>query len=209
MKNIITTMFAGTASAITSRHDFTLALMAILFLGMTSCSSSDDEKDMVSPSISTTGIVANPINCQVYHTGETIYFDYLFEDNEELGSFNIEIHGNFDHHSHSTEADDHDNHDHDGDHDHDGECPHSEVERTLPDTAWVFNQSYAIPAGMKTYHAKVAIPVPKHIKCADKNGHPGDSLTLNTRPGDYHFMVRLTDKAAWQTLKAVAIKIEH
>lgn len=203
MKKNISTVLAGAAIEFTPTAFFTMALLAIISLCVTSCSSSDDEKDMVAPVISTTGIVANPVNCQVYRAGETIYFDYLFEDNQELGSFNIEIHGNFDHHSHSTEADDHDS---DDDH---GECPHSQEDRTLPDTAWVFNHSYAIPAGMKTYHAKVAIPIPTRIKCPDKNGHPGDSLTLNTRPGDYHFMVRLTDKAAWQTLKAVAVKIER
>ncbi|MCR5394483.1 MAG: DUF4625 domain-containing protein, partial [Bacteroidales bacterium] len=27
-------------------------------------------------------------------------------------------------------------------------------------------------------------------------------------PGDYHFMLRLTDRAGWQQLKAVSIKIK-
>lgn len=30
----------------------------------------------------------------------------------------------------------------------------------------------------------------------------------DTDPGDYHFMIRLTDRAGWQQLKAMAIKVE-
>ena len=79
-------------------------LLAGICMFALSCSSDDDAKDMTPPVISTEGIVANPINCQVYHRGETIPFNYLFSDDQELGSYNIEIHNNFDHHSHSTET---------------------------------------------------------------------------------------------------------
>ncbi len=41
-----------------------------------------------------------------------------------------------------------------------------------------------------TYDAKVDITVPDDIDT-----------------GDYHFMVRLTDKSGWQQLKAISIKI--
>ena len=58
--------------------------------------------------------------------------------------------------------------------------------------AWVFNQSYSIPSGLTHYHARQDITIPK-----------------NTKHGDYHFMVRLTDVAGWTQLKAVAIVIEE
>ena len=171
-------------------------LTAALTLAMAACGSdSTDERDMQKPVISSEGIVANPINCQVYHPGDTIYLEYMMEDNQELGNYHVEVHSDFDHHSHSTESDD------DGD-----ECPGSEPERVLPDTAWVFSQSYTIPAGQRRWHASQRIAIPQQIRLADRQ-HPGDSLTLNTRPGDYHFMIRLTDRAGWQQLRAIAIKI--
>ena len=161
-------------------------LIAILSI-VAACSSDDDDKDMTPPTISGQGITASPVNCQVYHPGDTIFFRYLFEDNNELGNFNIEVHGNFDHHSHSTETNGHDNDAGECADDHDDKHEHEES-----GTAWVFNQSYAIPDGQKSYSAKVDIAVPKDI-----------------RHGDYHFMIRLTDKAGWQQLKAIAIKIDE
>ena len=155
-----------------------LALVCIVTIGFTACGSDDDDKDMTPPVISSEGLEANPINCQEYHRGDVIPFQYLFTDNKELGNFNIEIHNNADHHSHSTEADDHD-HDHDDDAD-DSDAPY-----------WVYNESFPISAGQRSHTARLDIPVPANIK-----------------PGDYHFMIRLTDRAGWQQLKAVAIKIE-
>ena len=162
-----------------------MALLTVFTLSFTACSD-DDDKDMTPPTISADGIIANPINCQVYHCGEVIPFDYVMTDNQELGAYNIEIHNNFDHHSHSTEADDHD-HDHEMgecDDDDDHEHEHSEGK------AWVYNQDFTIPAGLRTYEARQNIQIP-----------------ADAAPGDYHFMIRLTDRAGWQQLHAVAIKI--
>ena len=61
---------------------------------------------------------------------------------------------------------------------------------TQPVKPWVYNRDYTIPAAQRQYDARVDIPIPADID-----------------PGDYHFMVRLTDRAGWQQLKAVAIKI--
>lgn len=51
-------------------------------------------------------------------------------------------------------------------------------------------QSYPIPENLKTYDMQQEINVPADID-----------------PGDYHFMIRLTDKAGWQTIKRLSIKI--
>ena len=144
-----------------------------------------DEVDETKPVISDKGITANPINCQVYHRGETIPFCYLFEDDTELGSYNIEVHDNSDHHSHSTEGNSHEGNECQEDHDHDHENGEVGLQH------WVFNQSVTIPEGQRSYQARLDIVIPSNI------------LT-----GDYHFMIRLTDKAGWQALKTVAIKIE-
>ena len=159
-----------------------LALACVFTISFTSCSS-DDDKDMTYPVINTTDVQASPINGQTFKPGDVIHFMCLFTDNKELGSYNIEIHNNFDHHTHSTasgeeEGEDDDDHDHDHEHGHEAE------------NAWVYNESYAIPAGTRSYTAQHDITIPTGIAT-----------------GDYHFMVRLTDRAGWQQLHAVAIKI--
>ena len=59
-----------------------------------------------------------------------------------------------------------------------------------PVRPWVYNKDFTIPEKSSRYDAQVNIPVPTEI----------DS-------GDYHFMIRVTDKSGWQELKAVSIKI--
>lgn len=128
---------------------------------------------MTYPEISEQGITANPIDCQVYHRGETIPFCYVFTDNDELGKYNIEVHHNFDHHTHSTSA---------------TTCCMDDVKEAQ--NPWVFNQDFNIPDGQKSFSAREDIKIPTNIDT-----------------GDYHFMIRLTDKAGWQQIKSVAIKI--
>ena len=156
---------------------FVLAVL-VVSLCLASCSDNDDDtqaaNDQEKPKIED-GTVPNPIDCQQYKRGETIPFRYTFTDNVELGNFNIEIHNNFDHHTHSTSA---------------GDCPLDD--KKSPVSPWVYNQDQSIPAGLKSYEAKVDIPIPQDID-----------------PGDSHFMIRLTDKAGWQELKAVSIKIKE
>ena len=146
-----------------------------LLCALCACSSSDNEDNMdkQQPVISDQGIVANPIDCQVYHRGEVMTVHYVFTDNTELGAFNIEIHNNFDHHTHSTSV---------------VECP-MDADKA-PVKPWIYNQDFSIPAGQRQYEANVNIPIPANID-----------------PGDYHFMIRLTDAAGWQQLHAVAIKV--
>lgn len=148
-------------------------LSAMLLCALCACSSDDDdEKDMTQPEI-VAADTASPLECDTYHKGGKIPFRYLFKDNQELGSYNIEIHNNFDHHTHSTSA---------------VECSLDAVKETQK--PWVFNRDFSIPEGQKSYDASMEIDVPADIDA-----------------GDYHFMVRLTDKAGWQQIKSVAIKI--
>jgi len=146
-----------------------------LLCALCACSSSDDEdpKDMTYPEISQEGIEANPTDCQIYERGGVIPFNYIFKDDTELGSYNIEIHNNFDHHTHSTSA---------------VECEMDE--KKTAQNPWVYNEDFLIPTGKRTYNARIDIDIPSDIDA-----------------GDYHFMVRLTDRAGWQQLHAVAVKI--
>ncbi len=150
-------------------------LYLVLLCALSACNSNDDElqKDTEKPIISELNIVANPIDCQVYHPGDVIPFHYIMTDNLELGAYNIEVHNNFDHHTHSTTAID---------------CPLDPEKQ--PQHPWVFNKDYEIPAGLHSFDARHDIQIPTDIDC-----------------GDYHFMIRLTDRAGWRQIHAVAIKI--
>ncbi len=153
---------------------FSGILIAVAVMTIAACGDDDDPvvKDMEKPTISNDEN-SYPQNCQVYKRGEVVPFRCVFADNQELGSFNIEIHNNFDHHSHSTAA---------------GDCGLDAKKE--PVKPWVYNSGGEIPAGQKSYKASVDIPIPADIDA-----------------GDYHFMVRLTDRSGWQELKAVSIKI--
>jgi hypothetical protein len=144
-------------------------IISILAFTLSACD--EEDKDMQKPEIS----ISFPQNCQTLQRGESFTFIAQFSDNAELGSYNIEIHNNFDHHSHSTDN---------------VECELNA--KKAPVNAWVFNPNYAIPAGRKTFEANNEIIVPADIDA-----------------GDYHFMVRLTDKSGWQQLAAVSVKIKE
>ncbi|MDR1380371.1 MAG: DUF4625 domain-containing protein [Tannerella sp.] len=133
----------------------------------------EDAKDMQTPVIEMSGSGHFPQNCVTLKRGGSFTFRAKFSDNAELGNYNIEIHNNFDHHSHSTGSE---------------ECE-KDVKKT-PVNAWVFNQDYSIPTGLKEFEASNEITVPADVDT-----------------GDYHFMVRLTDQSGWQQLIAVSLKI--
>lgn len=76
----------------------------LLITGISIGGCSDDDKDDLYPVIDMTGESAFPVNCSVVHPGESFKFRAVFTDNRELGAFSIEMHNNFDHHTHSTDV---------------------------------------------------------------------------------------------------------
>ena len=136
----------------------------MMLCALTACghSDNDEQRDMQQPVISDKGIVASPIDCQQYHRGDVIPFHYVLTDDQELGAYNIEIHNNFDHHTHSTTAVD---------------C-HTD-EHSTPQHPWVYNQDYQIPAGLTTYDARHDIQIPADID----PGHYHFMIRLTDRAG--------------------------
>ncbi|MBE8725198.1 DUF4625 domain-containing protein [Flavobacterium hungaricum] len=150
---------------------FLLGLFALVFIS--SCSSDDAAIDTEYPVIDITGSNAFPIQCSTIERGQTITFKAVFSDNAALGSYSLDIHHNFDHHTHSTEV---------------VSCEMEAVKK--PVKPMLFINNYTIPDGVKNYEATAQISIPADVD-----------------PGDYHFMIRLTDKEGWQTLKGLSIKI--
>ncbi len=148
---------------------------SLLLCALCACSSPSSEKERVPPEIFPGGEFTSPLNCQEFPRGGFLPFSYVFSDDVELGSFNLEVHNNFDHHTHSTEA---------------GECRQDPVKQ--PVNPWIFNQDYPIPAGETVYEANLRIPIPADVD-----------------PGEYHFMIRVTDASGWQQLRSVSIRISE
>jgi hypothetical protein len=153
-----------------NRNLYFLILLPLLWGGV-SCS--DADKDDQLPVIDMTGDADYPMDCISLLRGETFTFHATFSDNIELGSYSIEMHHNFDHHTHSTST---------------AECELDPVKTAV--NPFIFLEEYSIPGGLTTYFPTVQIEIPD---------------TIDT--GDYHFMVRLTDKAGWQALKGISVKI--
>ena len=132
-----------------------------------------EERDTELPEIIMTGAEHFPQNCDTVYIGEAFTFSARFTDNFELGSYSIDIHHNFDHHSHSTDA---------------ADCPMDQVK--APVNPFLFIEQFDIPSGVSEYEASQVIEVPEDVDT-----------------GDYHLMVRLTDKTGWQAIRGISIKL--
>lgn len=62
----------------------------------------DTVKDDETPRIDITIENAFPVNCASVYRGESFEYRFRLTDNIALGSYSIELHHNFDHHTHST-----------------------------------------------------------------------------------------------------------
>ncbi len=152
-----------------------LCLFIILgIFSFSGCKKDNDETtvDNHAPVIDLTGD-AFPVQCSTLKRGGSFTFKTKFSDNIELGTYSIDIHHNFDHHTHSTEFE---------------EC---ELQpKKEPVKPFLFIKSYDIPSGQKNYEAVQQIEVPADID-----------------PGDYHFMISISDHVGWSTIKGLSIQI--
>lgn len=158
------------------KYKFWSILSALLLVF--SCGNNDDDDakivDTEYPEIVMQNNNSFPVQCSVVQKGQKLIFTTVFRDNVELGSYNLDVHHNFDHHTHTTEVE---------------EC--NLQPKKTPVKPFNFIKSYTIPGGLKEYHATTEIDIPAEVD-----------------HGDYHFMIRVTDKEGWQTLKGLSIKIE-
>lgn len=152
-----------------------IASLAIILF---SCS--EDAVDDIKPQIDLTIPDAAPVNCDTLYFGESFTMKLKFTDNAELGSFSVELHNNFDHHSHSTEV---------------AQCEFSAMKD--PDNPFRFIQDYEIQKGQQEHVTDISISLPSS----------NDEGSFDE--GDYHFFISLTDKEGWSTKKGLSIKMLH
>ncbi len=152
----------------------------ILFLLLMIFNACEKDKDIdkQKPEIFFSVQDAFPVNCDTLYFGESFELKLLYSDNVELGSFSIDIHHNFDHHSHSTEV---------------TEC--NLDPKKDPVNPFTFIEDYDIPERLKEYETDQSIFISS-----------GNGYGLYDE-GDYHFFISLTDKEGWSVQKGLSIKI--
>ena len=159
-----------------------IRILPLIFLALAFLSSceKDEAVDLEKPVIDLSIPGAFPVNCDTLYFGESFEFNVLFSDNAELGSFSIDIHNNFDHHSHSTEV---------------TECDLDPMKE--PVNPFLFIEDYAISEEVNELETNRPIFIPA-----------GDDDGLYDE-GDYHFFISLTDKEGWSDQIGLSIKILH
>ncbi|WP_313264484.1 DUF4625 domain-containing protein [Sphingobacterium sp.] len=148
-------------------------LIAVLFVMAAACKKDKESIDTEKPSIAIDSDTAFPIQCSTIKRGTSFTFRSTLADNVALGSYSIDVHHNFDHHSHSTEI---------------GECTIEAIK--TPIKPFVLVKTVNIPGQPQQYNAELKIDVPADID-----------------PGNYHFMIQVTDLAGWSTQKGISIRI--
>jgi hypothetical protein len=157
---------------------FPIITISLLLLIVFNACNKENDIDKEKPVIDLSGPDAFPQNCDTLYFGESFNFKVLFSDNVELGSFSIDIHHNFDHHSHSTEV---------------TECQLDP--KKDPVNPFVLIQDYPIADGSIAYETNLSVSVPF-----------GNGSGVFDE-GDYHFFISLTDKEGWSAQKGLSIKI--
>jgi hypothetical protein len=155
-----------------------IILLVVLSILLNACQ--DDEKptiDTEKPLIDLTILDAFPTSCDTLYFDEPFIVKALLTDNVELGAFNIDIHNNFDHHTHSTELE---------------QCTLGAVKTA--ENPYVYIQDYTLPV-TNEFTTDVSMTIPS-----------SDGTDLYDE-GDYHFQIRLTDKEGWSTMKGLNVKL--
>ncbi|WP_104384829.1 DUF4625 domain-containing protein [Sphingobacterium sp. HMA12] len=148
-------------------------LMAFLLCATIACKKDTENIDTEKPTIDLSASTAFPKQCSQITRGSSFTFHAKLSDNVALGSYSIDIHHNFDHHSHSTEVE---------------ECTLEPVKK--PVKPFVLVKSVTIPGQPQQYDAQLQIDVPADID-----------------PGNYHFMIQVTDQSGWSIQRGISVRI--
>lgn len=124
-------------------------LPAILLLA--SCSSDDSMgKDEQKPTISIDYNEGFPQSCTQLVKGETYIFRARVTDNRALASYSLDIHHNFDHHTHDDQ----------GIH-----CDLGPIKKAV--NPLIFMENYAIENGSTAYEINIPLTIPSDIDTGD------------------------------------------
>jgi hypothetical protein len=127
-----------------------LSIISLMIIVQIFIACNKDDIDEIKPIIDLSHPGSFPVSCDTLKKGKEFEFRVRFTDNIELGSYNIDIHHNFDQHSHSTSVE---------------SCIFDQKKTAVK--PWTFIRSYEIPTGNKEYIAIGKILVPDNIDPGD------------------------------------------
>lgn len=147
--------------------------LLIIVATVLGCSNDDNDVDKTKPTIDISKSAFQ--NCTEVKKGGPFTFSAVVSDNVALGSYSFDIHHNFDHHTHSTEA---------------GVVECSDAPDKTPINPFKLIKTSTITGSPKTYTITQQFTIPEEYE-----------------EGDYHFMIKVTDKAGWSELKGLSFKL--
>ncbi|MEH6682347.1 MAG: DUF4625 domain-containing protein [Sediminicola sp.] len=126
-------------------------LFLICGLPTLSCSSDDSTaKDEEKPTININYGQGFPQACAELVKGRTYQFRAMATDNMALASYSLDIHHNFDHHTHDDQGE---------------QCDLSPVKQAVD--PMIFMENYAIEEGVVSYEIDLSITIPENIDTGD------------------------------------------
>ena len=132
-----------------SKKNYACLLPIILLL--TACSSDDGtEKDGQKPTISINYKEGFPQSCTQLVRGETYNFRAMVADNMALASYSLDIHHNFDHHTHDDQG---------------PPCELGTLKQAV--NPFIFMENYTIANGPTTYEINISLTIPNDIDTGD------------------------------------------
>lgn len=108
------------------------------------------DKDEQKPIISIGYDGGFPQACNQLVRGETYYFKAKVSDNLALASYSLDIHHNFDHHTHDDQS---------------GECDLEAIKQAIDPL--IFMENYAIEGELTSYEINIPITIPDDVDTGD------------------------------------------
>ena len=136
--------------------------LSLVFIGLTfsaACSSdSDTLKDEEKPTLSLAYEGGFPQGCAVLNRGETYTFKAQLTDNEALAAYSLELHHNFDHHTHDDQA---------------AVCELGPLKEAV--NPFIYRENFKLEDRPKAYEINIQVTIPDDIDTGDY--HCGFSVT--------------------------------
>jgi len=130
-------------------------LKYIYFLSLiilsTACSDNDSiDKDEEKPTITINYSNGFPQACEQLVKGETYTFKAQVTDNKALASYSLDIHNNFDHHTHDDQGE---------------QCDLEPTKNAV--NPLIFMENYSIDGGLTSYEISISLTIPNDIDTGD------------------------------------------
>ncbi|MEL4307722.1 DUF4625 domain-containing protein [Joostella sp. CR20] len=127
----------------------TVTIFLMLFT-IVSCSSDDVEKDEQKPTITVNYEGGFPQACETLKRGESYHFKALVTDNMALAAYSLDLHHNFDHHTHDDQG---------------ADCELDALKEAV--NPLIYMENFSIPDGQTSYEIDILITIPDDVDTGD------------------------------------------